>query len=64
MDDGDEKMSLCSQAMGYTLPLFSFSNLFLAPSLSIYVYFSYVNVLKMKCSLDQQHNNKFNGIRN
>lgn len=65
MDDGDEKMLMLSGSgiLGYVLPL-HFFQISSSPPLAFNMYFSYVNVLKMKCSLDQQLNNKFNGIRN
>lgn len=62
MDDGDEKMFMLSGS-GIRTAIIISSNLFVAP-LAFNVCVSYVNVLKMKCSLHQQLNNKFNGIRN
>lgn len=62
MDDGDEKMLMLSgSGIRTAITFFPISS---SPPLAFNMYFSYVNVLKMKCSLDQQLNNKFNGIRN
>lgn len=67
MDDGDEKMFMLSGNGMFCIRINAaifFQSFSPSRILSLSIYFSYVNVLKMKCSLDQQLNNKFNGIRN